>query len=143
MNRQVEKDTARSAETARASAPSNAITGHLVDLSAAIERVHADDSWRRGTHAARTLLKNADLRLVLVALPAGGRLAAHQAPGSITIHTLSGELRVGLPEQTVIVPTGHVLAIDAGVVHDVDAAVESAFLLTVAARGDRHAPVEG
>ena len=38
-----------------------------VDLEAELEQLHAEESWRHGSRNARTLVKEPDFRIVLVA----------------------------------------------------------------------------
>jgi quercetin dioxygenase-like cupin family protein len=59
----------------------------------------------------------------------------HRVDGRITIHTLVGHLRLKLPDQTVEVPAGHLLMLDRGITHDVQAVDESVFLLTMCWHG--------
>jgi quercetin dioxygenase-like cupin family protein len=47
------------------------------------------------------------------------------------VHTLSGHIRLRLPQQVVDLPAGHLLTLDRSVPHDVEAREESAFLLTL------------
>jgi quercetin dioxygenase-like cupin family protein len=101
------------------------------DVSREIEDLRAEPDWQR-SHNAKTLIKRPDLRVVLVALNPGGRLDRHQAPGPITVHGLTGRLRVQVEQQSHELQPGHLLFIDAGIPHDVEALEASAFLLTIA-----------
>ena len=56
----------------------------------------------------------------------------HQAEGRISIHSVLGKICVHLPDQKVNLSAGQLLVLDCGMVHDVEALEESAFLLTVA-----------
>ncbi len=102
------------------------------DLDAELERLHAEEGWQQGTRNAKTLVKEPDLRIVLIALRQGGRMEEHRAPGRLSIQTLTGRLRLQVREQTIDLPAGHVLVLDPDVAHDVEALEESAFLLTIA-----------
>ena len=55
----------------------------------------------------------------------------HRAEGRISIHQLMGKIRIQLPDQNVNLAVGQLLVLDCGMVHDVAALEESAFLLTV------------
>lgn len=101
------------------------------DLAAEVERLHLEESWRQGTHTAKTLVKEPDLRVVVVALRQGGRIEEHRAPGRIAIQTLSGRLRLQVSDQAIDLPAGHVLTLAPDIAHDVEALDESAFLLTI------------
>lgn len=102
------------------------------DLLEEIKQLQQETAWRDGNHNAKTLVKEPDLRIVLVAMKDGMRLATHQTAARIAIQTMVGSVRVHLPNQTLDLPTGHVVALEANIPHDVEALGESAFLLTVA-----------
>jgi quercetin dioxygenase-like cupin family protein len=102
------------------------------DLAAEIEHLQREDSWQRGTgRSSRTLVKQPDFRIVLVAMKAATEIKEHRAEGRVSIQTIVGLVRLKLPQQTVEVPTGHLLALDRGITHDVEAVEESVFLLTI------------
>ncbi len=105
---------------------------HTVDLAEALERARSTEGWRQGQHSARTLLKAADLRLVLIAMHAGNSLEEHHAPGRITIHTLSGHIRVTAAGHSTDLLQGHVLTLERAAPHAVEALADSTFLLTIA-----------
>lgn len=103
------------------------------DLAAEEARLHDEESWLHGVRNAKTLVKEADFRVVLVGLKGGARIEEHRAPGRISIHTLTGRLRVEAEGRVVDLPAQHLLALEANVAHAVQAGdEESAFLLTVA-----------
>ena len=112
-------------------------TSLRVDLPSAVAALLAEGSRAGGGHRARTLLKDAEIRVVLIALEAGARLAEHHAPGRITIHTLSGHLLVREAGEAIDLPAGHLLSLARSVPHDVEAREASTFLLTIAWPGDR------
>ncbi len=70
--------------------------------------------------------------MVLIALTAKARIPDHKAEGRISVHVLSGHLRVKAAERTFSLRPGGLLALDHGVRHDVEALEDSAFLLTIA-----------
>ncbi len=103
-----------------------------IDLDAELTAMRAQESWKRSGRHAKTLVKDPELRVVLIALQPGARLEEHHAPGRITIQTLSGHLTVRVDERMIELPAGHVLTLARSVPHDVEARGESAFLLTIA-----------
>lgn len=103
----------------------------LVDLNREAAALKEEKPWQARGHNARTLAKDADLRLVLVALKAGARLKEHQAEECVSVHALSGRLRLQLSEHRVELTAGQVLVMERGLTHDVEAVEESTFLLTV------------
>ena len=102
------------------------------DLMKELDQLHGDESWLEPAgRSSKTLVKYADLRIVLIAMKAKMRMHEHKAAGRISVHTLSGHIRLHLPDHSVDLPAGHLLALDQCVPHDVEALSESAFLLTL------------
>jgi quercetin dioxygenase-like cupin family protein len=101
------------------------------DLNREIQQLRSEGRWQSG-HTAKTLVKYPDFRLVLVAIKAGGRLVRHRTEGRISVHNLVGHIRLHSPEQAVELPAGHMLALERDIPHDVEALIDSAFLLTIA-----------
>ena len=104
------------------------------DLAAEAEALRTEDAWGRFDRSAKTLVKEGDLRVVLTALKPGARLAEHRADAHVVVQTVSGRVRLRLPDrdETAELPAGHVLVLEPGVAHQVEAPEESVFLLTVA-----------
>lgn len=105
---------------------------HAFDLSKELERARESESWRQGKHSARTLLKTANLRLVLIAMHERDRIEEHRAPGPISIHTLRGHIRITVGNDAIDLPAGQVLTLEQAATHAIVAVAESAFLLTIA-----------
>ena len=102
------------------------------DLAAEIEHLRSHESWQRGTgRSSRTLVKQPDFRIVLVAMRRNTEIKEHRADGRISIQTIAGHVRLKLPQQTVEVPAGHLMAPVRCIAHDVEAVEESVFLLTI------------
>ena len=102
------------------------------DLTSELDQLHRDESWAQAAgRSSKTLVKHPDLRIVLIAMKANTRMHEHSAAARISVHTLSGHIRLHLPEQVVELPVGHLLALDECMPHDVEAAEDSAFLLTL------------
>ena len=114
-----------------------ALAGHLdaslmdFNLAKEIMELHQEETWMRTGHNSKTLVKQPDLRIVLIALKKGEQLEEHNVDARISIHTLSGHVRLQLHSQAVDLPVGHLLALDRGIRHDVEAVEESALLLTL------------
>ena len=102
------------------------------DLAAEIEHLQREDSWQRCTgRSSRTLVKQPDFRIVLVAMKSNTEMKEHRAERRISIQTIVGHVRLKLSDQMVEVPAGHLLALDRCITHDVEALEESVFLLTI------------
>jgi quercetin dioxygenase-like cupin family protein len=101
------------------------------DLQTELEQVRQQPSYRNGDPGGRTLVKQPGLRIVLMALRAGGRLQEHHASGPISVQTIEGRLRLSLPDESVELTAGQLLALESGIRHDVEAIEDSVFLLTI------------
>jgi quercetin dioxygenase-like cupin family protein len=102
------------------------------DISQEIEELRRKDSWDRETgRSSKTLAKHPDFRIVLVLMKAHTQMNQHRAEGRISIQQLLGTITVRLPDQKVNLSAGELLVLDRGVLHDLEALKESAFLLTI------------
>jgi len=102
------------------------------DLREELELLRREDSWQRETgRSSKTLAKYPDFRIILVLMKAKTQMNEHRAEGRISIHHLLGKICIHLPDQKVNLTVGQLLVLDCGMVHNVEALEESAFLLTV------------
>jgi quercetin dioxygenase-like cupin family protein len=102
------------------------------DLANEIDRLRQDESWNQTSgRSSKTLVKYPDLRIVLIAMKANTRMHEHTAAARISVHTLSGRIKLHLPSESVDLSAGHLLALDECLSHDVEAAEDSVFLLTL------------
>jgi len=108
--------------------PSHGVT---FDLELIAKQLRAEDSYVSEGQAARTLIRSSDLRLVVVALKAEKTISEHHANVTASVQTLSGQIRLQLPDRTVGVAAGQLLGLGAGLAHDVHAELDSTFLLTL------------
>ena len=104
---------------------------HRIDLESALAALRREPHDAKDKHRQITVFRRGSLRLVLFSFEAGGRLAAHHAPGFVVIHTLRGRIRVLTPKETHELSAGAMLVLDPAVVHDVEALEEADVLLTV------------
>jgi quercetin dioxygenase-like cupin family protein len=103
------------------------------DLQEELQRLRQRDSWQRETgRSSRTLAKYSDFRILLILMKAKTQMNEHRAEGRVSIHPLLGTIFVHLPDQKITLQAGQLLVLDRGVLHDVEAVEESAFLLTIA-----------
>ena len=110
------------------------------DLTAEVDRLQRETTWNTGQNA-RTLLKYDDFRVVLMALKANTHIPEHHTEGRISVHVLSGHIRLNASGRTFDLRSGSLLALDQGAPHAIEALQESAFLLTIAWPGRPHEPV--
>jgi quercetin dioxygenase-like cupin family protein len=93
-------------------------------------------------HAARTIVRAHDLRVVLIAIRAGAHVAEHVAQATVAIQVLSGRVRIRLPrlarqhvDRFEELSPGGLLAMERGLAHSVEALEETALLVTLGWRG--------
>jgi quercetin dioxygenase-like cupin family protein len=60
-----------------------------------------------------------------MALKAGARIPGHTAKGRISVHLLSGHVRLNASERTFDLVPGSLLALDGGLPHDLEALRDS------------------
>jgi quercetin dioxygenase-like cupin family protein len=104
----------------------------VVDLSAESASLRNEPIWQSASINAVTLSKEPDIRLVLTAVKAGAVMRHHSVPGTVTVQTLSGRIRLNLADQQTDLATGSVLILERDIVHDIEAIEDSTFLLTIA-----------
>ena len=86
---------------------------------------------------AKTLVKEGALRVTLVALRKGAKMARHHVDGQTAIHLLRGRVQFVSDAGVTEVSAGGVVVFDRGVQHEVLARADSAFLMTMAWRRAR------
>src|ERR1017187_4808426 len=80
------------------------------DLLEEIQNLHKEDAWRQGTGpSSKTLVKHSDLRIVLLAMKKKTSMHEHKTAGRISVQTLTGHIRLRLPDRTVDLPAGQLL----------------------------------
>lgn len=102
------------------------------NLADEIETIRRDKALGAKGHTAVTLVKEPDLRLVLIVMSAGARIHEHKADASVSIQALDGLVRFRVSERTIDLPKGRLITLARSVVHDVEALEVSALLLTLA-----------
>ena len=89
----------------------------------------------RSGRIARTLAKNGPLRLTLIMVRAGGKIAPHRAAGPITVQVLDGDIRFHVAGQDHRLGAGDLLVLDPDMEHEVASETGGTFLLTVVQPG--------
>jgi quercetin dioxygenase-like cupin family protein len=101
------------------------------DLASTDRELRQEHPYLQTGHTARTLVRESDLRVVLIAMKAGARMAEHRVDETAAVHLLQGNLRLRLPGRVVELAAGQLLILERAIPHDVEAVVESSFLLTL------------
>jgi quercetin dioxygenase-like cupin family protein len=109
-----------------------------------LRQLRNQESWQRDTgRSSKTLAKYSDLHVVLVLMKSHSRMNEHHVDGRTSLHILHGRIRIHLPERSLEARSNDLLALDSGILHDVEALEESAFLITISWPGgtkeERHA----
>jgi quercetin dioxygenase-like cupin family protein len=131
-------------DSPRASAPSIEVDHHRrphastmaspfleFDLAAEVDRLRLESTWHAGQNS-RTLIKYDDFRVVLTAVRSGTHISEHRTDGRISIHMLSGHLRLNAVGRAFDLRPGSLVALDQGESHALEALEDSTFLLTIA-----------
>jgi quercetin dioxygenase-like cupin family protein len=104
----------------------------LVDLEQELQQLRREDSWQWKTgRSSKTLAKYPDFRIVLILMKGGTRMRQQRAEGRISIQLMRGNICMHMARRKVNVPAGNLLMLDCGVLHEIEALEESAFLLTI------------
>ena len=117
--------------------PESTAHGVVFDLASIDREMRQGDAYAGEGHTARTLVREPDLRIVLIVMKAGARIAEHHADQTASFQTLTGQLRLHVQDRVVELPAGRLLVLERGLAHDVEAALDSAFLLTIGWREGR------
>ncbi|HEX8983977.1 MAG TPA: hemerythrin domain-containing protein [Bryobacteraceae bacterium] len=122
---------AKGSGLARQPVPSATRESSLIfDLAAEVAALRSGPAWSRGRNT-KALVREPNLRIVLVSLRAKEKINEHRTAAGISIQTVAGRIRVRAASQTIELPPGHLLALERDVPHAVEALEESAFLLTI------------
>lgn len=105
------------------------------DLVAELAALRAITPTAVPHHVAKTLSRTSSLRLVLIAMDAGAKLAEHVAEGMIAIHVIEGRVRLQVPGSDVDLPAGALATVERDVKHGVEAIEKSGLLLSIAWTG--------
>ena len=72
--------------------------GTTFDLAETAREMRGEAEYSHGHgHAARTIVRASDLRVVLLAIRAGCHVAEHTAQSTVAIQVVSGRVRIRLP----------------------------------------------
>lgn len=102
-----------------------------VRLAEQLERFKQESTWRTSGRDAITLTKEPALRLVLMRLSKGTKLAEHKAAGPLVLHVLSGSVIFRTGSRTETVRDGELIVLESAIEHEVEAVEDTACLLTL------------
>jgi len=102
-----------------------------IDLAEAFRDLKREEAWDARPRNAVTLLKEHGMTALLVGLHKDATIERHRAEGPISVHLLSGAMRLTAAGESLTLEPGQVVTMQAGVEHEIRASEESAFLLTI------------
>ncbi len=82
--------------------------------------------------AAKTLVKEGPLRVILLAMVKGALLRDHHVAGPLTLQVIQGSVRIATSKGSTELALLDLVALDANVVHNAEALEDAALLLTIA-----------
>ena len=106
-------------------------TRQSIDIGRAEQELRAEPAYAQDGHTARTLVRESDLRMVLIAIRQDASIDQHHTDHTACIHVLTGNITLRFATYSVAVPTGGIFVLEANAPHAVSAAVDSAFTLTI------------
>ena len=117
--------------------PSASLPAARFDVVGELERMRGAEP-PRAAHLAKTLLRSPSLRIVLITMEAGARIAEHRAEGAIAIQVIDGSIRLHYSGAVVELAPGQLATLERDVPHSLDASVRSGVLLSIAWTGHHH-----
>lgn len=100
------------------------------DLAKEIAGAESRKPWASGVHS-KTLVKQSDIRVVLVMMESGAHMDEHHADGSVSVQVLRGAIRLRAAKETEELRKDQILTMPPSVPHAVEAIEPSVFLLTL------------
>jgi quercetin dioxygenase-like cupin family protein len=103
--------------------------GAAFDLAEIAREMRGEAEYSHGHgHAARTIVRAQDLRVVLIAIRRGAHIAEHVAQATVAIQVVTGRVRIRLPrlarhheDRFEELSRGRLLAMEGGLAHSVEA----------------------
>jgi quercetin dioxygenase-like cupin family protein len=123
--------TASTAVTANFAAHGAPASAGSFDLVREIAELKNSTQYFTTGHAAHTLVKRADLRVVLIVLRRDAELKEHRTNQPVSLQTLVGHIRVTLPGRALEQGVDGLMVIEPGLAHEVSAITDSAILLSM------------
>ena len=113
--------------------PDRLLDGPLLifDLPYLMEKIVTEDSWQKNKRNAITLLKNENMRLVLIDLSSGEEINFRQSDNLISLQLMKGEVEFNTENKIAMLKQGQLLTHHENMQHSLVAIGETIFLLTV------------
>jgi len=105
------------------------------DLKAEVERMRHGRIWDRTGHSSKTIAKEPRLRVLLNVLRGGEKFHERTLEDRVTVHAVSGRLRLQVAGRSYPLPSGHLAVIEPGAEFVAEALEDSSFLLSISWSG--------
>jgi quercetin dioxygenase-like cupin family protein len=105
------------------------------DLKGEDRQLQERAATAKAGRAAKTLLKEGQLRATIVAIRKGVALQEHEVDGPVTIQVLRGRVSLETDGSPATGSAGALLTLDAGVRHRLTALADAAVLITMSVQG--------
>ena len=102
------------------------------DTAGLISQIKSEEAWSKSDRNSLTIFKNDFLCMLIVGLHSNASMKKHSAAGTISLQVLQGEIIFETENQQTELTKGKMIALPAGIPHQVYAVKESFFLLTLA-----------
>ena len=108
------------------------LSGRLLRFSLRDEdaRLRTQAATARAGRSAKTLVKEGEIRVTLVALRKGTTIQTHQVAGATTVQVHRGRVCLSVDDGATDLGAGDLVALGAGVAHSVEALADCAILIT-------------
>lgn len=109
------------------------LAGPTITFSIAeeVRRLKQEPEWISGARNSVTVVKTANLSIVLTAIKKDATLCGHEVEGPITLQVISGAVKFGVAGEPLTLKAGNVIALDKAIPHDLQAIEHSELLLTI------------
>ena len=113
---------------------SHQIAGDVLALNIEAEVASVLETARQANQgtAAKTLVKDGPLRVVILGFKSGSALEEHRTAGPLSIQVLSGNVQITAQDRSETLAAGGLLVFGAAVPHSVRATADAVLLLTIA-----------
>ena len=109
------------------------VSGPMITFSIAeeIRRLREEPEWIASTRNSVTVVKTANLSVVLTAIKKDATLCGHEVDGPITLQVISGAMKFDVAGEPLTLKAGTMIALDKAIPHDIQALEDSELLLTI------------
>ena len=101
------------------------------DLEVEFDRLESGSQYDRGDPSSKILVKEPNLRVLAMALKSGGSIPRHTASAPVSIHIISGRVRIKCGDRDIDAASHRIVMFEPEVGHEMEAAEDSRLLLSI------------